>query len=122
MSPSVFDTIRLTIVDACSQSLSDGSSGVANVANASPLLGTVRYTGKRNPASLKCHSNIVGDCIERLPDHLALCVDVIIVLVVNGIHDGVLLGVEVFIWFFAVWCGLKRPQEGELRSSFPAMR
>jgi hypothetical protein len=24
--------------------------------------------------------------------------------------------------FFAVWCGLKRPQEGELRSSFPAMR
>ena len=25
-------------------------------------------------------------------------------------------------WFFAVWCGLKRPQEGELRSSFPAMR
>ena len=24
--------------------------------------------------------------------------------------------------FFAVWCGLKRPQEGELRSSFPATR
>jgi hypothetical protein len=24
--------------------------------------------------------------------------------------------------FFAIWCGLKRPQEGELRSSFPAMR
>ena len=27
-----------------------------------------------------------------------------------------------FSRFFAVWCGLKRPQEGELRSSFPAMR
>ena len=26
------------------------------------------------------------------------------------------------IWFFAIWCGLKRPQKGELRSSFPAMR
>jgi hypothetical protein len=24
--------------------------------------------------------------------------------------------------FFAVWSGLKRPQAGELRSSFPAMR
>jgi hypothetical protein len=36
-----------------------------------------------------------------LPDHLALRVDVIIepavVLVFNGIHDGVLLGVEVFM-------------------------
>ena len=28
----------------------------------------------------------------------------------------------VFGRFFAIWCGLKRPQEGELRSSFPAMR
>jgi hypothetical protein len=29
---------------------------------------------------------------------------------------------DILYWFFAVWCGLKRPQEGELRSSFPAMR
>ena len=45
------------------------------------------------------------------------------VRIYSDVIRGLPLLVLIFsIWFFAVWCGLKRPQEGELRSSFPATR
>ena len=49
--PNLSAMIWQTISDACRQSLSAGSSGVAIVASEFPLLGTVRNTGNVRPAS-----------------------------------------------------------------------